>query len=100
MLLLGLLGRAGARIAGQLNKGVSESISAEQPPSINIISRRFLETNGGIVDDGPCPEANAEDKPKCDVEKCQAATKSSVVSDVPYDHRHYGSAYDSGTQNA
>src|SRR5260370_23148017 len=63
------------------------------------LSRRFLEANGGIVDHWSCPEANAEDKPKCDVEKCQAATQSSVVSDAPNDHRHYGSPNDSRSQN-
>src|SRR5260370_40353991 len=53
-----------------------------------------------MVDHWSCPEANAEYKQKCDVEKSQAATQSSVVSDAPNDHRHYGSTYDSGTQNA
>src|SRR5258708_4008130 len=68
--------------------------------SISNLSGRFFETNGGIVDDGPCPEANAEDKPKRNVEKCKAAAQSREVSDAPNDHRHHGSAYDSRTQNA
>src|SRR6266478_6603585 len=61
------------------------------------LSRRFLEANGGIVDDGSCPEANAEDKPKREVEECQAAAQSSVVSDAPNDHRHHRSTYNSST---
>src|SRR5258708_6031986 len=68
--------------------------------SISNLSGRFFGANGGIVDDGPCPEANAEDKPKRNVEKCKAAAQSREVSDAPNDHRHHGSAYDSRTQNA
>jgi len=59
--LLGLLGRAGAIILGQMNRGLSASLRSS---SINLkLSRRFLETKGGIVDHWSCPEANAEDNP-------------------------------------
>src|SRR5713226_3348178 len=70
------------------------------PGRFSLDFRHFLETNGGIVDHWSRPKANAEDKPKREIEKCHATAESSGVSDAPNDHRHYGSAYDSGTQNA
>src|SRR5713101_2633302 len=94
------LAGTGTRIPFRSTRLLSEFISAEEPPSISNPSRLILETNGGIVDYRSCPEANAENKPKRQIEKCHATAESSGVSDAPNDHRHYCSAYDSGTQNA
>ena len=90
--LHGLIGRTGARIeSGQHGWSLSSAPQSRLHHQTGI-SLEVLETNGRIVDGGPCPEANAEDEPKRDVEKYQAATQPSVVSDAPDDNRHYRSA--------
>jgi hypothetical protein len=63
-------------------------------PSIDKLSRRFPELDGGIVDHWFGPEANAENKTKRDVKKCQAAPQSGVISDASNDQRHHRSADD------
>src|SRR6266851_8005752 len=69
---------------GAFHERVSTAASAEV----------FPESNGGIADQWLGPEADAENKPKCDVKKSHATPQSKPVADAPDDHRDYRSADD------
>src|SRR5712691_6148721 len=70
-----------------------------KPHSDCRLSGGFLESNGGIADQWLGPEADAENKPKCDVKKSHATPQSKPVADAPDDHRDYRSADDRCAQD-